>query len=455
MTVRRNCAIKRRNVLMILSLSLVAFAQVVRLTTMMRLVPLELQTWDHPIISEGISDATFSSCLLIYDDNHFLTEWLAFHYQTLPLRRLVVAIDPRSRTSPSEILQRWQPFMNITEWQDNDYFPLSYKRSIVTSRRYPNVTEKLVLMHRYRQRFFYLRCMQELRQEYETKIELSSERKAQKPHWVTFTDVDEFLFPNRNWKFQFLLPPRKLKGVTIAQLLYRFQTIHTLAGPCVGLPRLLIGTNLDDVDDDFHELKLGDFKENLMDATTQAFQLNNLLTWTWRWHGELRNHDTNKAGKSLIDLSRLSLNSLGLAEVDVHRPIMNCCSIDQMWTSNIDSPLVLHHYVGTMEQFTFRDDPRTGKRTTESYAQYQDVNFSTVHPWDSQHWLVEFVENMGKQQAAYLMQGAGQMEKNVSSPLSEEDFFQLLQDDLFPGGYNTTLAFMARHSQVRMMAAAR
>ena len=36
----------------------------------------------------------FSSCLLIMDDNHYLIEWLAYHYHVLPLRRLIVATDP-------------------------------------------------------------------------------------------------------------------------------------------------------------------------------------------------------------------------------------------------------------------------------------------------------------------------------------------------------------------------
>jgi hypothetical protein len=30
----------------------------------------------------------FSSCLLVMDDNPYLIEWLAYHYQSLPLKRL-------------------------------------------------------------------------------------------------------------------------------------------------------------------------------------------------------------------------------------------------------------------------------------------------------------------------------------------------------------------------------
>jgi hypothetical protein len=34
--------------------------------------------------------STFSSCLLVMDDNHRLAEWLAYHYHVLPLRYMVV-----------------------------------------------------------------------------------------------------------------------------------------------------------------------------------------------------------------------------------------------------------------------------------------------------------------------------------------------------------------------------
>ena len=66
---------------------------------------------------------SFSACLLIMDDNHYLIEWIAYHYTTLPLRRLIVAVDPRSKTSPQPVLDRWNGRINITLWEDHDYNP--------------------------------------------------------------------------------------------------------------------------------------------------------------------------------------------------------------------------------------------------------------------------------------------------------------------------------------------
>ena len=74
----------------------------------------------EPHSVEGIkyvegSDGT-AACLLIMDDNHFLIEWLAFHYYVLRLRYLIVAVDARSTTSPDAVLRRWKGRMSVEIW---------------------------------------------------------------------------------------------------------------------------------------------------------------------------------------------------------------------------------------------------------------------------------------------------------------------------------------------------
>ena len=66
-----------------------------------------------------------SACLLVNDENPRLPEWLAYHYQTLPLRHLTVAVDPASRSSPSEILGRWEGMIDVQVWGEEDYLPES------------------------------------------------------------------------------------------------------------------------------------------------------------------------------------------------------------------------------------------------------------------------------------------------------------------------------------------
>ncbi len=68
----------------------------------------------------------FGACLLVMDDNHYLPEWLAYHYIFLPLRRLIVAVDPKFRTPPSGIFDRFRGLMNITKWDDNQFLPVDF-----------------------------------------------------------------------------------------------------------------------------------------------------------------------------------------------------------------------------------------------------------------------------------------------------------------------------------------
>jgi len=65
----------------------------------------------------------FSACLVLKDDNHWLIEWLAYHYHVLPLRDLIVVKDPTSKTSPDKIFQRWKGRINIETWDEGDFIP--------------------------------------------------------------------------------------------------------------------------------------------------------------------------------------------------------------------------------------------------------------------------------------------------------------------------------------------
>jgi hypothetical protein len=73
----------------------------------------------------GSGEKMFGDCLLIKYDNHYLVEWLAYHYHVLPLRHLIVGVDPSSRTSPTQILDRYRDrgLIKISEVTDSDFWP--------------------------------------------------------------------------------------------------------------------------------------------------------------------------------------------------------------------------------------------------------------------------------------------------------------------------------------------
>jgi len=113
----------------------------------------------------------FAACLLLKDDNHRLVEWIAYHYQVLPLRSLVVAIDPNSVTSPLSILRRWNdtskdkrlPYsIQTVLWTDNDYMSnttqltMEYKSQCHAQKE----AEIIGVTHRKRQNVFQSACAQ-------------------------------------------------------------------------------------------------------------------------------------------------------------------------------------------------------------------------------------------------------------------------------------------------------
>jgi Glycosyltransferase family 92 len=125
------------------------------------------KSWEHnqDIPLHAGLDNSVSSCLMFMDDNHRLVEWLAYHYFVMPLRHVVVLPDPRSRTSPMDVLERWTPYMTIEVWNDT--------YNIETSNRLDGHYDLVA-----RQQRFYSDCGLYLRSRNRT--------------WTTFVDVDEF-----------------------------------------------------------------------------------------------------------------------------------------------------------------------------------------------------------------------------------------------------------------------
>jgi hypothetical protein len=99
-------------------------------------------------------DDAFAACILIKDDNHWLIEWLAYHYHVMPLRYLIVAIDPDSKTSPIPILKRYKDSkrMSISIWDDAMFMPAKIHAKAGV---FNNNTE--LMMHRVRQNNFYFK----------------------------------------------------------------------------------------------------------------------------------------------------------------------------------------------------------------------------------------------------------------------------------------------------------
>ena len=143
------------------------------------LAPFEVKSGRHISIPLKNDPNTFAACLLIMDDNHFLIEWIAYHYHVMPLRRLIILQDIKSITSPAPVLERWKNRMNITQWFEKDIYPHGNPN---TKRNGKNKT--LFGMYVTRQRDFVRQCLQTFHREGRG--------------WVLLTDTDEYTMINEN-----------------------------------------------------------------------------------------------------------------------------------------------------------------------------------------------------------------------------------------------------------------
>jgi hypothetical protein len=175
---------------------------------------------------------SIAACLLTMDDNHFLIEWLAYHYHVLPLRHLIVAVDPRARTSPQEIFNRWDGLINITVWNDTDIFGNKRVEDITEA---PDVKKRnrLLMLHRFRQMALYVKCMRQF--------------KSDGHQWVMLLDTDEFMVVKANHHEDIRWPGSVLKYLKEEEAdsnndNHNRSSTHNNTPACLPLPRRRYGT---------------------------------------------------------------------------------------------------------------------------------------------------------------------------------------------------------------------
>jgi Glycosyltransferase family 92 len=362
-----------------------------------------------PTTSTAPTGDSFSACLMFMDDNAHLIEWLAYHYHMLPLRRLIVAVDPRSKTHPTEILQRWRGRIDSTEWNELDFMP----PTLMDAHQKPDLTpDELTKLFRRRQEEFYTRCMARL--------------KAEGKTWTALVDTDEYIVPNSHSKkhYAYLQEKEKSPGSTILNLLqaqaYKEPAVENLNAMAEDLPHEVIvrqqETNVANQIQETPCFPMARLTFGVKESTPAQVQSQipwgfdglKFQTLRWRWHGGRTSKKINKISKALMDVSRVDSNLFVATEqVMVHLPIQEYCQgIDDLWLLNGQSLLVVHHYGGTWEQWSHREDTR-GKRTREAYyrMQYDKQSDDSIRPW-----LKRFVQDVGWWTARNLLHRVGEIQ---------------------------------------------
>jgi len=383
-------------------------------------------------------NATFSSCLLIKDDNAILNKWIAYHYHTLRLRKLVVALDPYSVQSPTALFDTWRTFTNLTivEWHDRDYMTADFLErerppdeyvltkvnfSFPGNLPFPLSDETLrkISNHRYRQRVFLTKCMEYLMRS------AQKDRSNDHPSWMVHIDSDEYVVPSKKWRQQgtgvaklpsleesknpneIVLRKKRPSNIPLLQpsmekedsLVAFVQHVSShlrsdVSYPCLSLLRVLFGSI---EDPDLRALQQ-------QQIVPQGFDARQFETLRWRYHGDPRNLTLNGNPKVIVDLLAIPQSYFRTDDnklvFSIHRPVHALCrrNTDTNYDNWWEQPLVSNHYLGSWERYSDRDDSRRTRSVfnAKSEQQYGEDDFI-------RNWLRGFVEHVGNDRATVLL----------------------------------------------------
>jgi hypothetical protein len=95
------------------------------------------------------------------------------------------------------------------------------------------------------------------------------------------------------------------------------------------------------------------------------------------------------------------------SQIGVHQPVKALCRDEYHYTPHANAALVVHHYPGTLEQWTFRSDARNWTRTKDTY---QGLSRRGRRVDDSiRPWLHDFCQTHGVEVARQLLDQVGQL----------------------------------------------
>jgi hypothetical protein len=315
----------------------------------------------------------FGACLLTMEDNHYLIEWLAYHYHFLPLRRLIIAVDPASRTSPQSILDRYENLIDITLLNDTVLF------------QDLDVVENKVYLHRLRQSALVTHCLKQMKDENRT--------------WVALVDTDEYIVAHGDADDTYRVRDPK---PTLYQMLQSTENAN---------PRIPANTSCVSLRRPQMSIQTTSILQNytIHDNTWNASQFLTLLYRQRAQYFDRGGRKGSQSGKTIVHAGRISYDDLELRTTGPHRPSLNCPRGNNRVPPQKATYLV-HHYPGTLQQYTFRhgSDPRENVRTLD---RYYELNFTRDETNDLPYtWVEDFANKVGQGLAEQLLEGIGTVE---------------------------------------------
>ncbi|CAB9502533.1 expressed unknown protein [Seminavis robusta] len=430
-------------------------------------------TRDNALATRHI-EKTFSACLILQNEheNQYLTEWLAYHWHVLPLRRLIVWKDPLSETSPESILSRWHEKMDITVWdRPQQIYPVRHpdrkKQHFYDDYQQDQDLHDKLHARNQRQKVFLGMCLRTLKREglswtilsHTDEYALINPRvrnttdplhdRASIIHTGTRIVEDDDMESHdstsnknddKNNSTNDIIPltiPSQNESGSVLKWLQRTQPYASIAArtsphnvllkqPCIPLTSKQFGTyerkDANSLKNDLNNNRSSAFASFWNSSSSSTMQRQDFLTLRWQyWGHELHEQNKPKVRTHLLDLSRIPVSFLHW-KVDSHRPIprYDICPIQVIHER--DNMFVVHHYAGTTERLKY-GDTKTKKNpdeldditATTQLIREERLHQDTIHNtfWEGNtvpQWLDGFVESVGPQEAKRLLEGVGHLQ---------------------------------------------
>jgi len=280
-----------------------------------------------------------------------------------------------------------------------------------------NYTTDELKLHRFRQKLFNMKCLRTL--------------KSLKKGWVLLTDTDEYITihprltdHSEDDKFGHLSLPPILQPGSVLKFLQSLIMPDPALGfisPCIPIYRRQYSAQ-------------ESLAKEIDTHVPPKFDASSFATLRWRKWGSGKDkfklasnkvcEKSRKAGpaKVLIDLERLRNQDLFHKHIrgSPHRPMESICSADNDFARDGDVGLMIHHYLGTLEQWVYRSaDSRGAAYRTARYNIMK--NPIDTHESDTvRFWLKGFVESIGETEASRLLKGVGKLERLPPYEKSDE-----------------------------------
>lgn len=335
----------------------------------------------------------FSACLLVKDDNKVLPEWLAYHFEVLPLRHLILGLDPYILTSPEPILQKFRDLgMSIEVWKADDF---------LENRQYipePDAPDELKFKGHYqRQEVFMGKCLKRQRE-----LNRSWTLLVDSDEYVTFHNYEGATSEGMHRDCRPLEPDPRRQCVAAVN-----EAIQNGTHPRGHLPAIGEATFADYIHSESNnqDSMLNNFScivlpriwmsanespdRKIAKRVPKEFDPKAFVTLRYRHHSFFQN---KFPGKSIVDVSKVKGDIL---VGNPHRVLGSACKYGPFVNTG-NSLFRIHHYVGSPEVFLFR--PGDTHRTMEEFQKRN--SYPTVGTTDAMRgWLGSFIRRVGLDRA--------------------------------------------------------